>query len=171
MIFVPEIFTFSPFVFPDSTLLILGSSPSVKSLEAGFFYGHPRNRFWPLLAMLCGEACPETWDERRALAKRNGAALWDVIARCDREGSTDARIRNPVLSDVPALLRAHPNIRAVALNGSLAAKLFAQFGPMPGISVYALPSTSPIPRRDIRNIDDLYERWRVLAPHLHSSEL
>ncbi|MEA5038820.1 MAG: DNA-deoxyinosine glycosylase [Clostridiaceae bacterium] len=163
---MPEVFTFSPYIFSDSRLLILGSAPSVRSLAAGFYYGHPQNRFWPLLAMLCGETPPETWEARKALARRHGVALWDVIERCEREGSTDARIRNPVLSDVPALLSHHPGIGAVALNGSLAAKLFATHGPLPGVHVYPLPSTSPIPRRDIRCIGDLYARWQVLLPWL-----
>lgn len=162
---MPVVSTFSPFVPDGSRLLILGSAPSIKSLEAGFFYGHPRNRFWPLLARLCGETPPESWDARRDLLRRRRVALWDVIARCEREGSTDARIREPVLSDVPALLAQHPSIAAVALNGSLAARLFAQHGPLPA-AVFALPSTSPIPRRDIRCLDDLYARWRVLEPYL-----
>ena len=165
-----EISSFSPFIFPDSRLLILGSAPSVKSLEAGFFYGHPQNRFWPLLAKLCHEVPPEGWDARRAMLRRHGVALWDVIERCEREGSTDARIRNPVVADVPALLQQYPNICAAALNGSLAAKLFAANGALPRIKVFPLPSTSPIPRRDIRNIDDLYARWRVLEPYLQPED-
>ena len=167
---MPEISSFSPFIFPNSRLLILGSAPSVKSLEAGFYYGHPQNRFWPLLAMLCHETSPENWDARRAMLRQHGIALWDVIERCDREGSTDARIRNPVVSDVPALLRQYPNICAVALNGSLAAKLFAANRVPLSIKIFPLPSTSPIPRRDIRNIADLFDRWQVLEPYLQPQD-
>jgi len=129
-----------------------------------------RTVFWPLLAKLCHETPPEGWDARRAMLRRHGVALWDVIERCEREGSTDARIRNPVVADVPALLQQYPNICAAALNGSLAAKLFAANEALPRIKVFPLPSTSPIPRRDIRNIDDLYARWRVLEPYLQPED-
>lgn len=166
---MPNVINFSPYIFHNSRLLILGSAPSVKSLEAGFYYGHPQNRFWPLLAMLCDEEPPASWDERRALARRHGVALWDVIERCDREGSTDARIKNPELADIPGLLRQYPGIRAIALNGSLCAKLFSAFQPE-GVTLFPLPSTSPIPRRNIRNIHDLYDHWNVLKPYLTAEE-
>ena len=163
---MPLVETFPPYIFPEARLLILGSAPSALSLAQGFYYGHPRNRFWPLLARLCGEEPPGDWDGRRALLRRSRVALWDVIARCQREGSTDARIREAELSDVPGLLARYPGVEAVALNGSLAARLFARHGPLPGVAQFALPSTSPIPRPDIRNLDDLYARWRVLEPYL-----
>ena len=95
---------FPPVVGPESRILILGSFPSVRSREEGFFYGHPRNRFWPMLAAICGEETPLTIPEKQSLILRHGLALWDVIASCRIEGSSDASVRDlqPVLH-VPAL--------------------------------------------------------------------
>ena len=91
---------FGPFVRPDSRVLILGSFPSVKSREAAFFYGHPQNRFWPLLARLCGEVCPGTREEKIALLTRHGVALYDVIERCSIIGSADSTIRDVEPADL-----------------------------------------------------------------------
>ena len=88
----------------DSRILILGSFPSVKSRESQFFYGHPRNRFWDLLATLTGEPLPAGIEEKKSLLLAHHIAVWDVIASCDIEGSSDSSIRNVVPNDIRPIL-------------------------------------------------------------------
>ena len=88
--------TFGPVCSPQSRILILGSFPSVKSREQGFYYGHPQNRFWKLIAALLGESEPHSIEEKKALLLRRHIALWDVIESCSIEGSSDQSIRDVV---------------------------------------------------------------------------
>lgn len=138
-----RIFCFPPVVDENSRVLVLGTAPSVASLAQGFYYGHPRNAFWPILQELSG-ARAETAEQRRELALRMGVALWDTIGSCERAGSLDAAIRDPVPNDIAALLREYPSIRLVLLNGGTALRLYErhQAGQV-GIAHMALPSTSP----------------------------
>ena len=134
---------FPPVAGPDSRVLILGSFPSVRSREEGFFYGHPRNRFWPLMAALYGEDMPQTIPERRALILRHGLALWDVIASCRIEGSSDASVRDAVPVDIRRVLDV-ADIRQVVCNGALAGKLYARYLQQAvGLDAVIMPSTSP----------------------------
>ena len=135
---------FGPFYRPDSVVLILGSFPSVKSREAAFFYGHPQNRFWPLLAHLCGEGTPCTREEKTVLLERHGVALYDVIERCSIIGSADSTIRDVVPADLrPILEESHVEDR-IFVNGGTAARLYEKYLlPNFGIAARRLPSTSP----------------------------
>ena len=134
---------FPPVAGPDSRVLILGSFPSVRSREEGFFYGHPRNRFWPLMAALYGEDMPQTIPERRALILRHGLALWDVIASCRIEGSSDASVRDAESVDIRRVLDV-ADIRQVVCNGALAGKLYARYLQQAvGLDAVIMPSTSP----------------------------
>lgn len=94
----------SPVFDRDSKALILGSFPSVKSREEGFFYGHPQNRFWKVTAEVFGENVPRTIEEKKAFLLRNRIAVWDVIHSCEIEGSSDASIRNVVPNDLSVIL-------------------------------------------------------------------
>ena len=87
-----------PLYDDNSEILILGSFPSVKSREEGFFYGHPQNRFWRVTSAVFGETVPATVPEKKAFLLRNRIALWDVIGSCNIEGSADSSIRNVTLS-------------------------------------------------------------------------
>lgn len=125
--------------------LILGSFPSPKSREQGFYYGHPQNRFWPLLAEICGAPAPAPGDieGKKRLITQNGLALWDVICCCSIRGASDASIRDVRPNDVPALVRAL-GVRAVFCNGAAAARLYARYlQPQTGLPAVRLPSTSP----------------------------
>ncbi len=134
---------FPPVAGPDSRVLILGSFPSVRSREEGFFYGHPRNRFWPLMAALYSEETPQTIPERRALILRHGLALWDVIASCRIEGSSDASVRDAAPVDIRRVLDT-ADIRQVVCNGALAGKLYARYLQQAvGLEAIIAPSTSP----------------------------
>ena len=96
---------FSPVVDGHSRVLILGSLPSVKSRENHFYYGHPQNRFWKVLAEVCQAEVPVSVEEKKAFLLANGIAVWDVIASCRIAGSSDSSIRDVVANDVAGLLR------------------------------------------------------------------
>lgn len=113
--------TIPPVYDARSRVLILGTMPSPKSREQGFYYGHPQNRFWRALAAALDEPAPQTVPEKRALALRRGIALWDVLASCDIEGASDASIQNPVANDLTPILAA-ADIRAVFTTGRRAAR-------------------------------------------------
>lgn len=127
-----------------SEILILGSFPSVKSREYGFFYGHPSNRFWMVMRDVLGwPALPQTTEEKKRLLLESHVALWDVIASCEVTGSSDASIRNAVPNDLRPILDTG-RIKAVFCNGSTAYNLYMKLLlPSLGIQPVRLPSTSP----------------------------
>ncbi|MBM6829568.1 DNA-deoxyinosine glycosylase [Anaerotignum lactatifermentans] len=140
---IEVVHTFPPIFDKNSRLLILGTVPSVKSREKDFYYGHPRNRFWPLLAFLCGEEPPETKEEKTKLLLRHGIALYDVVERCTITGSSDSSIRNVVPVDLRPILSQTGNI-PIFVNGATAARLYKKFlYAQTGIAAVSLPSTSP----------------------------
>ena len=110
----------APVFDKSSRILILGSFPSVKSREAAFFYGHPQNRFWKVVSGVLGCDCPQTIEEKCTMLLAHHIALWDVIASCRIEGSSDSSIRDAVPTDLSVLL-AHAPIRAVFCNGQTGA--------------------------------------------------
>ena len=110
----PVVHPIPPVYRADSRILILGSFPSVKSRETGFFYGHPQNRFWKVTAAVCGEEVPQTVEEKKAFLLRNHIAVWDVIASCVITGSSDASIRDVVPNPLQDILEC-ADIRQVRL--------------------------------------------------------
>jgi hypoxanthine-DNA glycosylase len=134
---------FPPVVDKDCRILILGSFPSVKSREDGFFYGHPQNRFWRMLAAIFQEDVPSDIAGKKALLLRHHVALWDVIAACEIAGSSDASVKNAVPVDI-ARITDVADIRHICCNGTLAGKLYKRhLQPLTGIEAVVLPSTSP----------------------------
>ena len=129
----------------NSRVLVLGTMPSPRSRAAGFYYAHPRNRFWPMLAAISGAPAPK-WDDisaKRALIIQNGLALWDVIRSCSIRGASDASIRDVEPNDLAGLIGAL-GVQAVFCNGAAAARLYARYAqPATGIPAVRLPSTSP----------------------------
>ncbi|MCQ2458395.1 MAG: DNA-deoxyinosine glycosylase [Clostridia bacterium] len=149
-----------PPVFDErSEILILGSFPSVKSREYGFFYGHPSNRFWKVLKeVLAWSAEPVDTEEKKKLLLESHVALWDVIASCDVTGSSDASIRNAVPNDLLPILKAG-RIRTIFCNGSTAYSLYMKtIYPSLGILPVRLPSTSPA-NASFR-LEELTNEWR-----------
>ena len=144
----------------DSKILILGSFPSVKSREAGFFYGHPQNRFWRVTAAIYNEKVPESIEEKKAFLLRNHIALWDVIQSCDIDGSSDSSIRNVTVNDLNIILDA-ADIRAIYVNGKTALRYYQKFTE-PHIKRQAtdLPSTSPA--NAAWSLEKLIEAWRII---------
>ena len=126
-----------------SEVLVLGTMPSPASREAAFFYGHPRNRFWPVLAALFDEPVPEDNAERTDLLLRHHIALWDVLASCDIEGASDASIANARPNDFSRILGTAP-VRRVFCTGATSARLYGKLcEPDAGMTAEKLPSTSP----------------------------
>ena len=135
--------TFEPVWNRQSEILILGTFPSVKSRENHFYYGHPQNRFWKLIAGIFQEPVPDTTEEKKELILRHRLALWDVIDECDIAGSADSSIRNVVASDIAGLLT-RSGIHTIIANGARAYELNQkQQLTQSGIQAYKLPSTSP----------------------------
>jgi hypoxanthine-DNA glycosylase len=130
--------------------------PSEASSREGFYYGHPRNRFWRVIAAVFDEKVPETVEGKRELLLRNGVALWDVLASCEIEGSADASIKNPVPNDILGLVREH-GIERVFANGGTAARLSKKYG----IPAVFLPSTSAANAKP--TLDELVSAWRLIA--------
>ena len=144
----------------NSKVLILGSFPSVKSREAQFFYGHPQNRFWKVVASVFEDELPETIDEKRAFLLRNNIAVWDVIHSCDITGSSDASIKNVVPNDLSIILN-NANIRNIYVNGKTAYKYYEKYTKsLINREAICLPSTSPA--NAAWNLERLKGEWKVI---------
>ncbi len=179
---------FGPLFDRHSGILILGSFPSVKSREQMFYYGHPQNRFWKVMAALCAEketsvppcaeeetSVPQTIEEKKALLLAHGIALWDVIASCEITGSSDSSIRNAEVNDLSVILDIAP-VRRIGVNGSTAFRLFEKYM-SPQLKAYGLtmndviklPSTSPA--NAAWSAERLTDSWRILFQGLTSDSL
>lgn len=162
-----ELHNIPPLYDRASRILILGSFPSVKSREGQFFYHHPQNRFWPVMAGILGVPVPNTIDEKAALLHGRGIALWDVIAACEISGSSDSSIRQVIPNDVMSILRAAP-IQAIFCNGQKSLHLYQRYLQEPlGRSATGLPSTSPA--NAAWSLQKLTDCWRAaLIPFLEA---
>ncbi len=142
----------------DSKILILGSFPSVKSREQKFFYGHPQNRFWKVMAAVLNEKIPETIEEKKSMMLAHGIALWDVIASCEITGSSDSSIENVVPNDLSPIFN-KGKILKVFCNGSKSFELYEKNTfPITKIKAEKLPSTSPA--NASWNLEKLIKEWK-----------
>lgn len=149
-----------PFFDETSTILILGSFPSVKSREQMFFYGHPQNRFWRVIAAVFSEDTPQSVAEKSAFLRRNHIALWDVIGACDIVGSADSTIKNVVPNDLSEILSGAP-IRKIFVNGKTAEKYYRQYIEKTiGTKAICLPSTSPA--NAAWSVEKLTDAWQII---------
>lgn len=156
--------TIEPVYDSRSRILILGSFPSVKSRESGFFYGHPQNRFWKVLAGLCTCTVPVTIEEKREFLLQHGIAVWDVIASCTIVGSSDSSIRDVVPNDLGRILSGG-GIRQIFTNGGTSDKLYQRYlEPVTGIQAIKLPSTSPA--NAAWSVERLMEAWKICLSFL-----
>lgn len=154
-----EVHSIDPVWDASCRVLILGSFPSVKSREEGFFYGHPRNRFWQVMATVLDEEVPHAVEEKRRLLLSHGIAVWDVIASCEIIGSQDGSIRNAVPNDLQTIIAYSP-IRHIFTNGSTADALYRRWlQPVYG-EARRLPSTSPA--NAAWSLPRLCEAWRIV---------
>lgn len=163
----PRLIGLPPVVGPTTRLMVLGSFPSVASLQAQQYYAHPRNQFWPILSALWGEdlrALP--YPERLQRVRDHGLGIWDVYAGCQREGSLDSAIRDAEVNDLAGLRRLAPDLQAVAHNGGESARAMRVTAAL-GFTVHKLPSTSPA------NASWSFERklaaWREVFARHHIS--
>lgn len=144
-----------------SRVLILGSFPSVRSREEGFFYGHPRNRFWRVLSTVLVEREPQNVNEKKQMLLKNGIALWDVIASCEIHASADSTIADAVPNDLTPLFACCPGIR-VYTNGKTADAYYRRYQlPVHGREAVCLPSTSPA--NAAWSAEMLCDAWRQIA--------
>lgn len=158
-----EIHTIEPVYDENSEILILGSFPSVKSREVKFFYGHPQNRFWKVLSAVFDDETGYTIEEKKAFLKRNKIALWDVIASCDIESSSDSSIKNVTPNDLSEILGIS-KIKMIFTNGKTSDRLYRKYlEGKTGITAVNLPSTSPA--NASWKLEKLIEEWKKISQH------
>ena len=150
-----------PLYDENSKVLILGSFPSVKSRESMFFYGHPQNRFWKVVSAVLDCNTPETVDEKRAFLLSHNIAVWDVIASCDINGSSDSSIKNVVANDLNIILN-HCDIKQIYLNGKTAEKYYNKYiRNKINREALCLPSTSPA--NAAWSFERLVDAWKIIT--------
>ncbi len=149
-----------PLFDENSEILILGSFPSQKSREQMFFYGHPQNRFWKVVSAVYGKETPETVDEKKELLLSCKIALWDVIASCDINGSSDSSIKNVTPNDLTVILE-KTDIKQIFVNGKTAEKYYNKYIKNKiSRKAICLPSTSPA--NAAWSTEKLLCEWRVI---------
>lgn len=159
---------FKPLVPQNPTCLILGTMPSVVSLEEGFYYGHPRNAFWPIISRYCGRELNDIAAKKQALLDAD-ILLWDVLSSCERLGSLDSAIKRPVANDFASLFRQFPSLKKIIFNGKEAEKLFKrcvikdQILPN-DLEFICVPSTSPA--NAALTLEDKWLLWREVLPKI-----
>lgn len=150
---------FEPIFTRDSRILILGSFPSVKSRENNFYYGHPSNRFWKLMALILREEEPETIEEKKDLLVRNKIALYDAVELAEIEGSLDSNLRVVEPANLRPILEGS-RIEKIFCNGTKSYEVVKSSG----LDAIKLPSTSSANARF--RMDDLYKEWKVILKYL-----
>lgn len=155
---------FGPVYDKESRILILGSFPSVKSREQAFYYGHPQNRFWKVLAALADTEVPQTIEEKKEWLHAHHIAVYDVIEACDIEGSSDSSIRNAVPADIRTII-AESDVNHIFTNGKLAGKLYRRYQAKTcDLPMTELPSTSPA--NAAYSLDKLIAAWQDIKVYL-----
>lgn len=155
---------FEPVFDENSKVLILGTFPSVKSRENQFYYGHPQNRFWKVIAGLTESEVPQTIEEKKKLLLEHGIAIWDVIESCDIIGSSDSSIKNVVPADIERVV-ANSKIQNIYANGGTAKKLYEKYSQKKtGLEIIGLPSTSPA--NAAYSLERLLECWQEVKKGL-----
>lgn len=153
--------TFEPVFDKKSKVLILGSFPSVKSRENNFYYGHPQNRFWKVLARIFEVDVPQTIEDKKTFLLAHGIAVWDVIESCTIVGSSDTSIRDVVVNDFSKLLK-KSSVDKIYVNGTKAYELYHRYAEIEtGIKAVKLPSTSPA--NAAWSLEKLCEAWRQIC--------
>lgn len=155
-----ELHQIEPVYDENSRILILGSFPSVKSREGNFFYHHPQNRFWKVVAGVLGVKAPVTIDEKKKMLLENKIAVWDVIASCEIEGSSDSSIKNVVPNDLTRILKS-AHIGKIYTNGATASRLYKKYCyEQIKMEDTKLPSTSPA--NAAFSLQRLLSEWEII---------
>lgn len=157
--------SFDPIIGKKPKVLILGSMPSVKSLEEHQYYGHPRNQFWPIVFDILDQPFSESYADRVALIEQSPIILWDVLQSCEREGSLDTAIREERPNDIQGILMTYPTMDLIVFNGGKAEQSFKRFFPAlwkrGGMTYMKMPSTSPAYTLELGKKQ---EQWKRIAP-------
>jgi hypoxanthine-DNA glycosylase len=160
-----------PIISPGAKVLILGSMPGRQSLDSQQYYAHPRNHFWPIISELLNrDVTSLSYDDKCKFLKKNNIALWDVIATCEREGSLDSAIRNEEMNDLDLLIKNYPTIQWIGLNGTKAYNSFQKYlkkQSIPCIPYTKLPSTSPVPGKNVKSFTEKVASWQVVNNYLN----
>lgn len=157
-----EIFThtFEPIFDKNSEILVLGSFPSVKSRENNFYYAHPQNRFWKVVASVYSCPVPKTVEEKKNMLLSNRIAVWDVIKSCKITGSADSTIKSVTPNDLSEILSV-ANIQKIYANGKTAQSLYNKYiKKNTGIDIISLPSTSPA--NAAYSLEKLIKEWKII---------
>lgn len=151
---------FGPYINKDSRVLILGSIPSLKSREYGFYYMHKQNRFWKVISDIFDNKFPDSLDDKKEFLRKNKIALWDVLESCDIEGSSDSSIKNPKVNDIKSLIL-DTDIKYIFVTGKKALDLYNKYCfKSVGIEAIYLPSTSGANAR--LSFNDLKEKYEII---------
>ncbi len=152
--------TIEPVWDKNSKVLILGSFPSVKSREEGFYYGHKQNRFWKVIASVCNCSVPENIQDKKKMLLSNGIAVWDVVHSCDIVGSSDNSIKNVVPNDIGIIIE-NSKVEHIFTNGKKADELYSKYIEQSvGITAVCLPSTSPA--NAVWTLEKLCTEWQQI---------
>lgn len=158
-----------PIVDERTKVLVIGSMPGKQSLEKQQYYGNPRNHFWPIIGQLFDLEIPENYEQKLELLRSKRIGLWDSIQSCERQGSLDATIKNEIPNDFQTFFQQYPQIQLVLFNGG---KSFDVFKKYVGLTLLAdrdfqkMPSTSPIPGKNIKSFDEKVEAWGIIKQYL-----
>ena len=152
-----KVHPFEPVYDENSEILILGSFPSVKSRENGFYYMHPQNRFWKVISAVFESEYPETVGDKKKLLINNRIALWDVVKSCDISGSSDSSIKNVKINDIEGILKGS-KIKRIFVNGRTVQKYYEKYAKC-GLKAEYLPSTSPA--NNVFPLEKLIEIWKT----------
>ena len=153
--------SFSPIIYSDTKILILGSLPGKKSLELQQYYGHARNRIWKILSHLTAGDIPSSYQQKKELLCKNKIGLWDVAHSAHREGSLDSNIKDETPNDIEGLIDNYGSIKVIGFNGKKSEKMFYKyFAEKPEIKYVPLPSTSPA--NMAISFEDICVRWSEL---------
>ncbi|GGA85551.1 DNA-deoxyinosine glycosylase [Ornithinibacillus halotolerans] len=158
-----------PIVDKETKILILGSMPSVLSLEHQEYYGNPRNHFWPIIYSMFGENPADSYEKKNQFIKQHRIGLWDTIGACYREGSLDQSIYGEEPNDIPSLLHTYSNIHLIACNGTksfLTLKKYFSANALQGLPVMKLPSSSPIPGKYNKSLGEKIKVWGEMLDYL-----
>ena len=137
-----EFHPFAPVIFENSTVLILGTFPSIKSFENNFYYSNPKNQFWPILSDIFKTSL-KTLEDKIEFLKKHQIALWDIVKSCERKNSSDNNLKNVEVNDLDKLLKKYPKIKYLLFTGKKSMYFYNKYHQKLNLEIYYLPSPSP----------------------------
>ncbi|MBP1932042.1 DNA-deoxyinosine glycosylase [Ammoniphilus resinae] len=164
-----EVQSFEPIIANESEVLILGTMPGEQSLQKGEYYANTRNQFWKIIYSIFDIKPDVEYKEKILFLKSKRIALWDVVDMCERQGSLDSNIKNEKPNNITSIISQYPNLRCVIFNGSKAHELFKKHIGLKVLEplVYkTLPSTSPVPGKYVKSLDEKIDQWKVIKDYL-----